>query len=126
MPRDANGNWVDTLTCRVDGKNSLLFTPEVVEGGQCMPWWSGFMYEASSWEYSLCIPHDVYGLIEKSGGTEAFKTRLDTFFKNAYYNVGNEPSFLSPTLYHWIGQPEQSSKTIHQIISNYFNILLVY
>jgi len=41
-----------------------------------------FFYEASSWEYSLSIPHDVPGLIEKCGGAEKFETRLDIFFRS--------------------------------------------
>ena len=57
-----------------------------------------FFYEASSWEYSLSIPHDVEGLIEKCGGKKDFETRLDKFFDKNYFNVNNEPSFLSPCL----------------------------
>jgi putative alpha-1,2-mannosidase len=80
-----------------------------------------FFYEATSWEYSLSIPHDVPGLISKSGGKEAFDKRLDTFFEKNYYNVNNEPSFLTPCLYHWIGRPDKSSDRIHTIIKNHFN-----
>jgi putative alpha-1,2-mannosidase len=89
------------------------------------PWyvchWCGFFYEATSWEYSLSIPHQVPELIAKSGGPDAFRRRLDTLFENRYYNVANEPSFLTPCLYHWIGRPDLSSARIRQIIARNYN-----
>ena len=37
-----------------------------------------------------------------------------------FYNVANEPSFLSPNLYHWLGRPDLSNERIHHIIdANY-------
>ena len=51
----------------------------------------------------------------------AFRRRLDTLFNNGFYNVGNEPSFLSPTLYHWIGRPDLSSSRVHEIIDVNYN-----
>jgi putative alpha-1,2-mannosidase len=62
----------------------------------------------------------VKTLITKCGGNEAFKTRLDTLFIKGYYNVGNEPSFLTPNLYHWIGRPDLSNDRIHKIIDKYY------
>ncbi|MBC7888442.1 MAG: glycoside hydrolase family 92 protein [Ferruginibacter sp.] len=121
MPRDATGKWIDSITCDVKNNVKVPFTPLDVQTGQCVCWWCGFLYEASSWEYSLSIPHDVAGLIKMSGGNNAFKTRLDTFFLNRYYNVGNEPSFLSPVLYHWIGRPDLSSGRVQAIIKKNFN-----
>jgi Putative alpha-1,2-mannosidase len=46
---------------------------------------------------------------------------LDTFFDKGYYNVNNEPSFLTPCLYHWIGRPDLSSARIKQIITRNYN-----
>ena len=46
---------------------------------------------------------------------------MDTFFNKNYYNVNNEPSFLTPCLYHWIGRPDKSSDRIHAIINTHFN-----
>jgi predicted alpha-1,2-mannosidase len=122
MPKDAAGRWVDSIPCDVyNGRYSYVpYTPLAQDWPSCVCWWCGFFYEASSWEYSLFVPHDVPGLIEKSGGNEAFRKRLDTLFENGYYNVGNEPSFLSSCLYHWLGRPDLSSQRTHQIInSNY-------
>jgi predicted alpha-1,2-mannosidase len=123
MPRDASGNWIDSIACDIsDGRqNYIPYTPLAQDWPVCLCWWCGFFYEASSWEYSFFVPHDIPGLIEKCGGTEAFQKRLDTFFSNKYYNVGNEPSFLTPCLYHWIGRPDLSSDRIRQIISTNYN-----
>jgi predicted alpha-1,2-mannosidase len=123
MPRDAAGKWIDSIQCDMsEGRQSYIhYTPLAQDWPNCVCWWCGFLYEASSWEYSLSVPHDVPGLIEKCGGKVAFQKRLDTFFNNGYYNVGNEPSFLSPCLYHWIGRPDLSNDRIRSIIEKYYN-----
>ena len=121
MPRDAKGQWVDAFECTVKPNTREVFTPLSAEPGGCLCWWCGFLYEGSSWEYSLAVPHDVATLIQRSGGPAAFQQRLDTFFLKKYYGVGNEPSFLSPTLYHWLGRPDLSSDRIRAIIAQYFN-----
>lgn len=123
LPRDEKGNWLDQVpfgNSKIQ-KPTFTYTPLTMEGPWYTPWWSMFFYEATSWEYSLSIPHDVPGLIAKSGGKEAFDKRLDTFFEKNYYNVNNEPSFLTPCLYHWIGRPDKSSDRIHAIIGKHFN-----
>jgi len=122
MPKDPDGRWVDSIPCDMyNGQlNYVRYTPLAQDWPNCVCWWCGFFYEASSWEYSLFVPHDVPGLIAKSGGNEAFLKRLNTLFDNRYYNVGNEPSFLSSCLYHWLGRPDLSSQRTRQIIdSNY-------
>lgn len=123
MPRDASGRWLDDLPfghSRVS-RPTYRYTTTMFEGPWYTKWWSSFFYEASSWEYSLSVPHDVPGLIQACGGEEAFEKRLDTFFGHGYYNVNNEPSFLTPCLYHWIGKPEKTSARVLQIIRDCFN-----
>ncbi len=123
MPKDAHGNWVDSIQCAANnGRISYVpYTPVAQDWPICVCWWCGFFYEASSWEYSLSVPHDVAKLVELSGGREAFRKRLDTLFDKKLYNVANEPSFLSPNLYHWIGRPDLSNDRIHQIIDTHYN-----
>lgn len=123
LPRDAEGNWLDDIKF---GKSDLReptfrYTPVTSEAPWYCPWWNTFFYEATSWEYSLSIPHDVPGLIEMCGGAEAFDSRLDTFFGKEYYNVNNEPSFLTPCLYHWIGRPDKTSDCVRDIINRHYN-----
>ncbi|KJD34723.1 alpha-mannosidase [Tamlana nanhaiensis] len=123
MPKDSQGKWVDSIQCNVsNGKiNYVPYTPVAQDWPNCVCWWCGFFYEASSWEYSLSVPHDVAKVIEKSGGKLAFEKRLNTFFNKGFYNVANEPSFLTPNLYHWIGRPDLSSERIHKIIDENYD-----
>jgi len=120
MPRDAEGRWLDSVPW---GRSKVFhptipYTPITKVAPWYLPWWSTFFYEALSAEYSLSIPHDVPGLIEACGGEETFRRRLDMFFDRKRYNVGNEPSFLTPCLYHWIGRPDLTSDRVRQIITD--------
>ena len=120
MPRDAEGRWLDSVPW---GRSKVFhpqipYTPVTKVAPWYLPWWSTFFYEALSAEYSLSIPHDVPGLIESCGGAETFRRRLDLFFERGRYNVGNEPSFLTPCLYHWIGRPDLTSDRVRQIVSD--------
>lgn len=123
MPRDADGLWLDSLSFGHSRYQTPKFryTPITFEGPWYTPWWNMFFYEASSWEYSLSVPHDVPGLIEACGGEAAMLSRLDTFFGRPYYNVNNEPSFLTPCLYHWLGRPDLTGDRIREIIDTNFN-----
>jgi predicted alpha-1,2-mannosidase len=123
MPKDASGRWVDSIECDVENgrHNFIHYTPLTVEWPICVCWWCGFFYEGVSWQYSLYVPQDVPALIEKCGGKHAFKKRLDTFFNNGYYDVGNEPCFLTSCLYHWIGRPDLSSQRTRSIIDKNYN-----
>ena len=123
MPRDAKGRWLDSVPW---GHSKVFhptipYTPVTKVAPWYLPWWSTFFYEALSAEYSLSIPHDVPGLIEACGGAETFRKRLDLFFDRKRYNVGNEPSFLTPCLYHWIGRPDLTSDRVRQIITENYN-----
>lgn len=124
LPKDKNGRWLDHVPFGHSrlSPQSFVYSPEIkYEGPWYCAWWDCFMYEASSWEYSLSIPHDVPSLIEACGGAVAFEKRLDTFFAHDYYNVANEPSFLTPCLYHWIGKPEKTSERVLNIIKEKYN-----
>ncbi len=123
MPRSAEGEWLDEVPFGHSKKQrpTFRYTPVTAESPWYTPWWGTFMYEATSWEYSLSIPHDVPGLIEQCGGKDLFLKRLDTFFDQGFYNVNNEPSFLTPCLYHWIGRPDLTGERVRQIITENFN-----
>lgn len=116
MPRLANGDWDEEYRLKSRFlKDKYPF--DVTLGGT----WSDFLYEANSWEYSLYVPHDVPGLVEASGGKRAFETRLDTFFTHPFYNITNEPSFLTPCLYSYIGLPSRTADWVRWSIDKYFN-----
>ena len=123
MPKDKNGVWLDSVPW---GHSKVFhpripYTPITKVAPWYLPWWSTFFYEALSAEYSLSIPHDVPGLIEACGGEEAFMRRLNLFFERKRYNVANEPSFLTPCLYHWLGRPDLTSDRVRQIITDNYN-----
>ena len=122
LPKDAEGRWMNDVPwghSRVFHP-TIPYTPVTKVAPWYLPWWSTFFYEATSEEYSLSIPHDVPGLIRACGGKKKFHERLDLFFEKGYYNVQNEPSFLTPCLYHWIGRPDLSTQRIHQIIRDHY------
>lgn len=123
MPRDKEGNWLDSIPIghSTRWQPKFKYTPVIFEGPWYTKWWSMFFYEASSWEYSLSIPHDVPGLIEKCGGAEAFEKRLDIFFDKGFFNVNNEPSFLTSCLYHWLGKPWRTGDRVREIIAKNYN-----
>ena len=123
MPRDADGRWLDSVPW---GKSKVYhplipYRPDTKVAPWYLPWWSTFFYEALSAEYSLSIPHDVPGLVELCGGKEAFIKRLHTFFANKHYNVANEPSFMTPYLYHWVDRPDLSVARIRQIVNDNYD-----
>jgi predicted alpha-1,2-mannosidase len=111
-PKKKNGTWDENFNTLQPGS------------------WNDFFYESQSWELSLCVPHDPSGLIEMCGGAKAFENRLDTFFEKSktndrgwmdFYNVNNEPGFMTPLLYNYIGKPEKSNERIRQILDKYFS-----
>ncbi|WBO21040.1 GH92 family glycosyl hydrolase [Sphingomonas abietis] len=88
-PRKPDGTWAD---------------PYLVTRGT----WPDFLYEGDIWTYSLYAPQDIPGLIAKAGGADAFRKRLDTLFDHLHFDITNEPGFLIPMLYHWLGRPDLS------------------
>ncbi|CAG8465461.1 13794_t:CDS:10 [Cetraspora pellucida] len=112
LPRFANGSFDTSLNVfNLSGK-----TP---------------FYEGSPWEYSLDILHGnnsfshVKRLITLTGGPQAFERRLDKTFENksyltAYFNIGNEPDFFHPCLYHFIGKQWKSVEVIRDILKKKF------
>ena len=123
MPRDAGGHWLDSVEWGQSKvyRPKIAYRPDTKVAPWYLPWWNTFFYEALSAEYSFSVPHDVPGLIALCGGDSAFRRRLDTFFEQGHYNVGNEPSFLTPYLYSYIGRPDLSSKRVAEICHRYFS-----
>ena len=119
VPRAANGSFLtqDPLYC-----------------GGC--YWGDAYYEALPWEYSFTAIHDVATMIEYSGGSDAFKSKLDTFFapgmnpKNStgssmfnytLMNPSNEPDFNTPYMYHFVGRPDLSLSTSRTLAKKYYH-----
>ena len=121
MPRSAEGEWLDKVYGLYPSREEFEYTPVTNEAWKYSSNWDVFFYEGTSWQYSLSVPHDVPGLIEMCGGEDSFRKRLDKFFDGNYYDVSNQPSFIIPCLYHWIGRPDLSGERIYEIMEKYFN-----
>jgi predicted alpha-1,2-mannosidase len=93
--------------------------------------------EANAWQYSLFVPHDIYGLMALKGGKKAFEAHLDALFaaKNkttgrhqvditgliGQYAHGNEPSHHMAYLYNYVGNGAKTQKRVHQIMRELYS-----
>jgi predicted alpha-1,2-mannosidase len=94
--------------------------------------------EANAW-HSLWMAgaHDVEGLVELLGGTDAFVAKLETFFEEAkadwdrmdpaganfprpYYWHGNEPDINAAYLFAQAGRPDLTARWVRWIIDNLY------
>lgn len=88
--------------------------------------WDKVFYEGTTWQYSLYAPHDIPELIRLCGGASSFVQRLNLFFDRGlngdrgFYDVANEPSFLTPCLYIAAGRQDLTAKRIRQIMTKYY------
>ncbi|KAJ7115174.1 glycosyl hydrolase family 92-domain-containing protein [Mycena epipterygia] len=125
QPRTADGSWF--FDYRYDPGN--VFRPD-----HCSPLYGhndcflggggGEFYEASSWEYSFYVPHDMASLIRAMGGPETVSSRLDTFFTSGFHDMGDEPGFLPTYLYNYIGQPAKTVDRVDATVAMYYNTSL--
>lgn len=128
MKRSAN--WVNLY----DGQSGFM-RPRF-NGG----WYSPFdprevnnhYTEANSWQYSFFVPQNIAGLIQESGGQEAFEKKLDLLFSTdskttgrnqaditgliGQYAQGNEPSHHMAYLYNYAGAPQKTEKLVNKIV----------
>jgi predicted alpha-1,2-mannosidase len=74
--------------------------------------WPDFFYEGDIWTYSVYAPQDMARLIGLAGGPDAFTARLDLTFDRLLFDMTNEPGFLMPMLYHYVGRPDKSADRI--------------
>ncbi|KAJ3138748.1 hypothetical protein HK100_012420 [Physocladia obscura] len=77
-------------------------------------------YEDCSWTYSFYAPHNMKRVIELMGGDEMFVERVNAFFDLKIYNPGNEPGFLVPFLYHYVGRPDLSVERMISIMDHLY------
>jgi len=93
----------------------------------------GYHYtEGNAFQYSFFVPHDIYGLMELSGGSEKFEKWLDAIFQTAIteelhagtdvtglignYAHGNEPSHHIAWMYAWTGNQQAMTDRVRQIM----------
>ena len=77
-------------------------------------------YEGTCWEYSFAAaPHDVDGLVTRMGGREAFVRRLEYALGNDLIDFGNEPSFMTPWLFDFVGRMDLASKWAARLFARF-------
>lgn len=84
--------------------------------------------EGNSAQYTFMVPYDVAGLAAALGGRDAARTRLDDFFTTLdagpgapYAFLGNEPGWISPWLYDWVGAPSRTQDVVRRAILALFS-----
>lgn len=133
-----SNNWKSLWNPTIEDEGAKGFIiPRNIDGSWQSNWdlhhvgsLNDWLYEGNSWEYSLYVPHNVAELIHYCGGPDRFEQRLDTFFTkktvstnpytSGYYNVSNEPSFLTTLLYNYIGKPWKSAAVTRKILHESF------
>jgi predicted alpha-1,2-mannosidase len=98
--------------------------------------WTAITYEATPFEYSFTVPHDMKSLISHMGGTSEFERRLDYIFKphtseqdlgangagiTTIMNIGNEPDFATPYEYHYINKQWKSVRQTRELANEFFH-----
>ena len=119
VPKGEDGTFADSIMLLRIPPEGVAVHEKVTSKGLDGSWRLQF-YEANAVESSLCVPHDVDGLIALCGGREEFERRLDAFFDGGYIDAGNEPSFLSSCLYHWVGRPDRSYDRVRELMDGFF------
>ncbi|MGA7241714.1 MAG: GH92 family glycosyl hydrolase, partial [Terracidiphilus sp.] len=112
-PRNADGSWM----AEFEPERS---TPKryqgAGEGGDQM----GFE-EGNTYQYSFMIPFDYPALFAAMGGEEVVETRLDHFFTGLRcwgkpcFNIENEPDFVTPYAYVFLGKPWKTQEVVTRI-----------
>ena len=116
-PRRANGVFLEG------------FDPDTLAPHSEVPWdksAQASFEEGNTWQYTWMIPHNYRGLISAVGGDAEVTRRLDKFFTKLvgwgqpYFNIGNEPSFVSPYAYAWAGAPWRTQAAVRRIMNEIY------
>ncbi|KAJ7501711.1 alpha-1,2-mannosidase, putative subfamily [Mycena galericulata] len=121
QPRNKDGSWF--LSSYDQGG---VFRPDhcspVYGHNDCYGGFGGGeFYEASSWEYSFYVPHDMASVVHAMGGPDTFSARLDKFFEAGFHDMGDEPGFLPTYLYNYVGQPTKTVDRVDASLAQYYS-----
>jgi len=128
-------NWRNLF----DGKTTF-FRPKDSKGQFIKPFnpkdYSKYFCESNAWHYRWFVPHNILGLRDVMGGTDAFEQKLDSMFTLAVtpdeklpifstgmigqYVHGNEPSHHVAYLYHFTNHPEKVSQRVTEILNTQY------
>ena len=131
-------NWKNIWNPAVEHQGAKGFVVPRLKDGSFVKEWnlnkagnmSEWTYEGNAWEYSFFVPHDVKELVRYCGGELKFEQRLDTFFVKKdktgipflydYFNINNEPDFMIPLYYNYIGKQSKTAQIVRKtLLENY-------
>ncbi len=102
----AQGRYADGRF--MDEDNAFSFTSFITEGAPC--------------HYTWYVPHDVYGLMDRMGGRDAYAAKLDSMFVEQRYWHGNEPCHQVAYMFNYAGEPWKTQKYVRHVMeTEYFN-----
>lgn len=111
-PRNADGSWLAGF----DAERSLPKRPNVPVPSDQM----GFE-EGNTYQYSFMVPFDYPALFAAMGGEQVVEPRLDKFFTSLRcwgkpcFNIENEPDFVTPYAYVFLGEPWKTQEVVTRI-----------
>lgn len=114
-PRNSDGTWLQDF----DPDKPKRSGPGRAEK-------AGFQ-EGNTWHYTFMIPFDYPRLVQSMGGNDAVTPRLDRFFAKIdcrgepCYTVGNEPDFVAPFAYLYVGKPWKAQEVLTRIEQEAFD-----
>ncbi len=99
--------------------------------------WATPYVEGNAWQWTWYVPHDVEGLIELMGGSEAFAVKLDSLFTITsevlgeeqssdisgligQYAHGNEPSHHIAYLFNMVDRPWRTQEIVSEILDKFY------
>ncbi len=116
-PRNSDGSWLAGF----DAERSLPKRPNAPVDSDQM----GFE-EGNTYQYSFMIPFDYPALFAAMGGEQVVSSRLDHFFTGLRcwgkpcFNIENEPDFVTPYAYVFLGEPWKTQEVVTRIGSETF------
>lgn len=112
-PRNGDGSWMAGF----DPETSMPKRyKDANPGGDQM----GFE-EGNTYQYSFMIPFDYPALFAAMGGEQVVEPRLDHFFTalrcwgKPCFNIENEPDFVTPYAYVFLGKPWKTQEVVTRI-----------
>jgi predicted alpha-1,2-mannosidase len=116
-PRNADGTWLTGF----DAELSLPKRPNApVDSDQ-----QGFE-EGNTYQYTFMVPFDYPTLFAALGGASVVEQRLDKFFTalrcwgKPCFNIENEPDFVTPYAYAFLGEPWKTQEVVTRIARETF------
>ncbi len=116
-PRNSDGSWEDGFDPEhsLPRRNNAPVTTDQ----------NGFE-EGNTYQYSFMIPFDYPALFQAMGGDAQVEARLDKFFTKLRcwgepcFNMENEPDFVTPYAYVFLGKPWKAQALIPRIAKETF------